>query len=130
MATPATPAAPASERNAFIRFVQVFFGEGDSRGVVLLGIVAILAVGGVLWIALQENVQTTVKTEPAALSSEQQAATDAPSSGQQNAAPATAAAPATTTETNDSNPITVLAAIATAAVGGIAGALKGGSTTS
>jgi len=102
-----------TESNAFIRFIKAILGEADSRGVLFLGIIGILAVAGVLAIALGEDKQTKVTTGAPASSAAEPQSAPAPT--------------ATITETKDSNPITVLAAIATAAVGGLAGALKGSS---
>ena len=102
-------------------------GGGNTLAVILLGVVALGCVVGVIWIALQQPASTKTKTEP--VTAPDSAAAAGGGSGRDRAPSAASQPPATTTTTQDksSTALSVLATIASAAVGGIAGMLTAAS---
>ncbi|MDQ3677867.1 MAG: hypothetical protein M3401_13890 [Actinomycetota bacterium] len=93
--------------------------KSNMLGVQMLGIVAGLCVVGVIWIAVFEPAQTTTKTSTPVVASQ---AAKVPKSKTPQAAPQPQAT--STTTDKSSTALSVLATIASAAVGGIAGMLR------
>lgn len=132
--TRVAPIARAIERTGMPGLSEE--GQSNQLGVWALGAVAAMCVVGVIWIAIAEPAQTTTKTStPVAVSP----AVTTPNTGTTATSPsktpttptppqpqATAVQPQATSTTTDksSTALSVLATIASAAVGGIAGMLR------